>query len=66
VLVSLVGRVECLLDHQSGSHGKYVSDAGYPELRLAFHDQDELPGGLIKRLLTKSDGLSEKQARDLL
>jgi hypothetical protein len=32
VLVSLVGRVECLLDHQSGSHGKYVSDAGYPEL----------------------------------
>ena len=58
--------LEYHLDHQSGSHGKYVSDAGYPELRLAFHDHDELPGGLIKRILTKTVGLSEKQARDLL
>jgi hypothetical protein len=24
--------LEYHLDHQSGSHGKYVSDAGYPEL----------------------------------
>jgi predicted RNA binding protein YcfA (HicA-like mRNA interferase family) len=54
--------LEYRLDHQSGSHGKWVSDAGYPELRLAFHDQDELPGGLIKRILTKTVGLSEKQA----
>jgi hypothetical protein len=32
--------LEYRLDHQSGSHGKWVSEAGYPELRLAFHDHE--------------------------
>ena len=42
-----------------------VSDR-YPTLRLAFHDQDEIPPGLVRRILVKDVGLAEQEARDLL
>lgn len=53
-------------ERQTGSHAKMVSDSGYPTLRLAFHNRQELPGGLIRRILTRDVGLEPDKARDLL
>lgn len=54
------------VERQTGSHAKLVSASGYPTLRLAFHDRQELPGGLIRRILTRDVGLDVDTARELL
>ena len=40
--------------------------AGRPTLRLSFHDNQELPGGLVREILTKDIGLSEEEALTLV
>lgn len=50
---------------QSGSHRKLESP-DYPDLNFAWHDNQTLPGGLVKRVLTKRVGLSEEEAKKLL
>lgn len=51
---------------ERGSHKKLQSDAGYPELRLAFHDNDDLPPGLVRKILVKDVGLPVEEARSLV
>jgi predicted RNA binding protein YcfA (HicA-like mRNA interferase family) len=53
------------ITRQSGSHVRMESDR-YPPLTLAFHDKAEIPGGLIRRILTKGVGLTDDEARRLL
>lgn len=50
---------------QSGSHKTMEAD-GRPMLHLAFHDSQELPGGLIRKILLKDVGLSDQEARALI
>ncbi len=54
------------LSRQSGSHGLWESETGYPPLRLAFHDRAEIPSGLVRSILTKGVGLTDDEARQLL
>ena len=42
------------------------SEAGYPDLHLAFHDRQEIPGGLVRKILVRDVGLTENDARELL
>lgn len=51
---------------RTGSHLRMESTEGYPPLTFAFHDRQELPGGLVRRILTKTVGLAEDEARQLL
>lgn len=50
---------------KKGSHRKLVA-TGRPDLRMAFHDQQELPGGLVREILVEQVGLSEEQAMRLV
>lgn len=50
---------------QSGSH-KTLESPRYPRLWLAFHDDAEIPSGLVRKILMKDIGLSEQEALDLL
>lgn len=49
-----------------GSHRKYVSSAGYPDLLLAFHKGATIPRGLVRKILIKDVGLTEDQALEIL
>lgn len=51
---------------QSGSHKTLRSSAGYPELHLAFHDNADIPGRTVRKILTTDVGLTEEAARGLL
>lgn len=51
---------------QSGSHKTLDSEAGYPRLHLAFHDNAEIPGGMVKKILVNDVGLTEEEARSLV
>lgn len=46
---------------QSGSHRKLESDE-YPNINFAWHDNQEIPPGQIRRLLCGRVGLTEKEA----
>ncbi len=48
------------------SHRKLVSRNGYPDIGFAFHDKQTIPGGTVKKVLTKDVGLSETEARNLV
>lgn len=50
---------------RKGSHQKLVAD-GRPDLRVAFHDQQEIPGGLVREILVVQVGLSEDEARQVI
>lgn len=50
---------------QKGSHRTLESANGYPRLHLAFHDQAEIPGGLLRKVLMGDIGLSEEEAQAL-
>lgn len=50
---------------QSGSHRRLESP-NHPPLTFAFHDGATLPGGLVRKILTKDVGLADEQARKLL
>ncbi len=50
---------------QEGSH-RTLEAEGRPTLRLSFHDNQELPPGLVRKILCKDVGLTPEEARKLL
>lgn len=52
------------ITRQTGSHKKLEAD-GRPILRLSFHDNQDLPGGLVRDILVEAVG-SEEEARRLV
>jgi predicted RNA binding protein YcfA (HicA-like mRNA interferase family) len=50
---------------QSGSHRRLVSE-GRNSFTFAFHDRATVPGHLVRKILIKDVGLSEREARQLL
>jgi predicted RNA binding protein YcfA (HicA-like mRNA interferase family) len=50
---------------QSGSHRRLESPR-YPPLTFAFHDGATVPGGLVRKVLTRDVGLADEEARKLL
>lgn len=53
------------ITRQNGSH-RTLDAPGRPTLRLSFHDRQELPGGLVRKILVQDIGLTEDEARKLL
>ena len=52
---------------QSGtSHRIMESTNGFPRLVVSFHDRQTIPPGLVRKILMKDIGLTEKQCKDLL
>jgi len=49
-----------------GSHRKLESSEGYPPLNFAFHDKATLPPGLVREILVRRVGLTEKKALELI
>ena len=50
---------------QTGSH-RHLESPDYPPLDFAWHDNQTLPGGLVRRVLMKRVGLSEEEARKVV
>jgi predicted RNA binding protein YcfA (HicA-like mRNA interferase family) len=50
---------------QKGSH-RQLRSPNYPPLTFSFHDSATIPPGLVRKILTRDVGLSEKEARKLL
>jgi len=50
---------------QVGSH-RTMRAPGRPQLLLSFHDGQEIPGGMVRKILVKDVGLSEAEALLLL
>lgn len=48
-----------------GSHERLISDT-YPPLIFSGHARREMAGGLVKKILLKDIGLSDKQAKEAL
>ncbi|MFV2063473.1 MAG: type II toxin-antitoxin system HicA family toxin [Chloroflexota bacterium] len=46
------------ITHQVGSHRTLEAD-GRPDLLLTFHDKQEIPRGLVRKILVKDIGLTE-------
>lgn len=53
------------ITRQTGSH-RTMEAVGRPTLHLSFHDDQEIPGGLVRKILVRDVGLSEAEARALL
>lgn len=53
------------VDRGKGSH-KRMKAEGRPPLTFAFHDGQNVPPGLVKKILVKDIGLSEEEIRDIL
>jgi predicted RNA binding protein YcfA (HicA-like mRNA interferase family) len=51
---------------QVGSHRKLQSMNGYPDIDFVYHDKDEVPPGLVRRMLCHRVGLTEEEAKDLI
>ena len=51
---------------QEGSHRLLRSHGRRPQLRLSWHDQDDLGGVVVKKLLVDKVGLTEQEALSLL
>lgn len=45
-----------------GSHRILRSSQGYPQITVAFHDGQEVPGMLVARILKRDVGLSQEEA----
>lgn len=57
--------LNCSIEPSSGgSHRWVVSESGY-RVRLAFHDQQEITGGLVRQILMKSFHLTEAEALEV-
>ncbi|MGV8118361.1 MAG: type II toxin-antitoxin system HicA family toxin [Candidatus Xenobiia bacterium LiM19] len=52
--------------HRVGSHCKYVSASGYPDIRYTYHDKDTLSGSTVRDILVDMIGLSETEALNLI
>ncbi len=53
------------ITRQKGSHKRLEAD-GRPPLRVSFHDGQELPGSLVRKILVNDVGLTEDEARRLV
>lgn len=53
------------IDRAKGSY-KRMKAKGRPPLTFAFHDGQNVPPGLVKKILTKDIGLSEEDIRNIL
>lgn len=53
------------ITRQTGSH-RTMEALGRPTLHLSFHDRQELPGRLVRKILVSDIGLSETEALALL
>jgi predicted RNA binding protein YcfA (HicA-like mRNA interferase family) len=51
---------------QVGSHRWLRSSRGYPPVLFSWHDQAEIPGWTVKKVLVDQVGLSEEDALSLL
>jgi len=49
-----------------GSHTTWASEAGYPVIHTAFHDNQQLPPGLVRKILVKDIGLKVEEALAIL
>ena len=63
-LFRVITRLGYSVDRQTGSHRRMVHDSR-PPLTFAFHDGDDLPPGLVRRILI-STGLTDEEIRELL
>jgi predicted RNA binding protein YcfA (HicA-like mRNA interferase family) len=62
ILIRSLGYAET---RRTGSHRRMESD-NHPPLTFAFHDNQSIPPGLLKKILHKDIGLSDKEIRDIL
>ena len=51
---------------RSGSHRRLQSSNGYPEIGFWAHDKDTLKGSVVREILVKQVGLTEREAQELL
>ncbi|MFP5332567.1 MAG: type II toxin-antitoxin system HicA family toxin, partial [Acidimicrobiia bacterium] len=51
---------------QRGSHRRLESPNGYPPLVFGFHDGQEIPPRVVRKVLVQDVGLDEQQALKLL
>ena len=51
---------------QRGSHRRLESSSGYPPLSFSFHDGQEIPPRVVKKILVGDVGLSEPDALALV
>ena len=67
-LLKVLGRkpLSYSVSKQVGSHRKLESAEGYPMINYAFHSKDEVPPGLVRRILVQQVGLSEQEALELI
>ena len=50
---------------QMGSH-RTLKSKNYPDIRVSYHDSDEVSGRYIRDLLIKRVGLTEAMAREVI
>jgi len=50
---------------QRGSH-RTLKSKKYPDIRVGYHDSDEVSGRYIRDLLIKRVGLTESMAREVI
>ncbi len=53
------------ISRQKGSHRTFEAP-GRPTLHLSFHDNQEIPSGLVRKILVSDVGLAEDEAIALL
>ena len=53
------------ITRQDGSH-RTLEASGRPTLHLSFHENQELPPGLVRKILVRDVGLTEDEALELL
>ena len=51
---------------RKGSHRWLVSAHAYPSFSFAFHDRQELSGGVVRKVLVRDVGLTREQALAIL
>jgi predicted RNA binding protein YcfA (HicA-like mRNA interferase family) len=51
---------------QRGSHRKLESANGYPPLVFSFHDRQEIPPRVVRKILVQDVGLAEHEALRLV
>ena len=64
-LLKVLKSIGYVVDRQKGSHMTLVCE-GRQKLTFAFHDGQSIPPGLVKKILTKDVGLSDKEAIGVL
>jgi predicted RNA binding protein YcfA (HicA-like mRNA interferase family) len=64
-LLAAVKRLGYTVTRQRGSH-RTMDAPGRPRLLFSFHDNAEVPPGLVKKVLVSDIGLDEAAALDIL